>query len=66
VHYWARELQKLGRDVRVMAVQLMRPYRTKQKSDRNEAEAIWEAGSRPQRRFVPIKTAEQQAVLTVH
>ena len=65
-HYWGRELQKLGHDVRLMAVQLIKPYRTKQKNDRNDAEAICEAVSRPQMRFVPIKTVEQQAVLTVH
>jgi transposase len=64
-HYWARELQKLGHDVRLMAVQLITPYRTKQKNDRNDAEAMCEAVSRPQMRFVPIKTVEQQAVLTV-
>jgi transposase len=63
-HYWGRELQKLGHDVRLMAVQLIKPYRTKPKNDRNEAEAICEAVSRPQMRFVPIKTVEQQAVLT--
>lgn len=65
-HYWGRELQKVGHDVRLMAVQLIKPYRTKQKNDRNDAEAICEAVSRPQMRFVPIKTVEQQAVLTVH
>lgn len=65
-HDWGRELQKLGHDVRLMAVQLIKPYRTKQKNDRNDAEAICEAVSRPQMRFVPIKTVEQQAVLTVH
>ncbi len=65
-HYWGRELQKLGHDVRLMAVQLIKPYRTRQKNDRNDAEAICEAVSRPQMRFVPIKTVEQQAVLTVH
>jgi transposase len=65
-HYWARELQKLGHDVRLMAVQLIKPYRTKQKNDRNDAEAICEAVSRPQMGIVPIKTVEQQAVLTVH
>jgi transposase len=65
-HYWGRELQKLGHDVRLMAVQLIKPYRTKQKNDRNDAEAICEAVSRPHMRFVPIKTVEQQAILTVH
>jgi transposase len=65
-HYWGRELQKLGHDVRLMAVHLITPYRTKQKNDRNDAEAICEAVSRPLMRFGPIKTVEQQAVLTVH
>src|SRR5215471_15904917 len=65
-HYWGRALQKLGPDVRLMAVQLLKPYRTKPKHDRNDAEAMCEAVSRPQMRFVPIKTVEQQAVLTVH
>lgn len=65
-HYWGRELQKLGHDVRLIAVQLVKPYRTKPKNDRNDAEAICEAVSRPQMRFVPIKTVEQQAGLTVH
>jgi transposase len=65
-HYWGRELQKLGHEVRLMAVPFLKPYRTKQKNDRNDAEAIGEAVSRPQMRFVPIKTVEQQAVLTVH
>jgi len=59
-------LQKLGHDVRLIAVQLIKPYRTKQKNDRNDAEAICEAVSRPQMRFVPIKMVEQQAGLTVH
>lgn len=65
-HDWGRELQKLGQEVRLMAAQLIKPYRTKQKNDRNDAEAICEAVSRPQMRFVPIKTVAQQAVLTVH
>ena len=49
-----------------MAVRLVKPYRTKPKNDRNDAEAIGEAVSRPQMRFVPIKTVDQQAVWTVH
>ncbi len=65
-HSWGRELQKLGHEVRLMAGQRIKPYRTKQKKDRNEAEAVGEAVARPQMRFVPIKTVEQQAVLTVH
>jgi transposase len=47
-----------------MAVQLITPYRTKLKNDRNAAEAICAAVSRPQRRIGPSKTVEQQAGLT--
>jgi transposase len=49
-----------------MAVQLSKPDRPKPKNDRNEAEAICEAVSRPHMRFVPMKSEAQQAVLTVH
>ena len=65
-HYWARELQKLGHEVRLMAVAMIVPYRTHQKNDANDAEAICEAVSRPRTRFVPVKSEGQQAVLTVH
>jgi transposase len=65
-HYWARELQKLGHDVRLMAVARIQPYRTNQKNDQNDAEAICEAVSRPRTRFVPVRSEAPQAVLTVH
>lgn len=65
-HYWARELQKLGHDVRMMAPQFVAPYRKSDKNDRNDAEAICEAAGRPNMRFVPIKNEEQQSVLTLH
>jgi transposase len=64
-HYWARELGKLGHAVRLRAVQYIRPYRTNQKNDDNDADAIGEAVSRPRTRWVPVKTEAQQAVLTV-
>jgi len=64
-HYWARELQKLGHDGRLMAAAMIQPYRTGQKKDANDAEAICEAVSRPRTRFVPVKSEGQQAVLTV-
>jgi transposase len=64
-HYWARELQKLGHDVRLLAVQLIKPYRSKQQNDRTDADAICAAVSRPQRRFGPLKPVEQPAVWTV-
>lgn len=65
-HYWARTLTALGHDVRLIAPQFVAPYRTKDKNDGNDAEAICEAVGRPTMRFVPIKTVDQQAVLTVH
>ncbi|MBU6434776.1 MAG: IS110 family transposase [Nitrospirae bacterium] len=65
-HYWARELTTRGHDVRLIAPQFVAPYRKNDKNDGNDAEAICEAVGRPQMRFVPIKNAAQQAVLTVH
>jgi transposase len=56
----------LGHEVRLMAVAMIQPYRTNQKNDQNDAEAICEAVSRPRTRFVPVKSEAQQAVLTVH
>lgn len=65
-HYWARELRALGHDVRLIAPQFVTPYRTKDKNDGNDAEAICEAVGRPHMRFVPVKDVVQQAILTVH
>ena len=65
-HEMARCLQAFGHDVRLMAAKFVIPYRTNQKNDGNDAEAICEAVGRPKMRFVPIKSAEQQAILTVH
>jgi len=65
-HYWGRELRKLGHKVLMMAPQFVTAYRKSDKNDHNDAEAICEAASRPNMRFVPIKNEEQQAVLTVH
>jgi transposase len=65
-HYWAREIAALGHDVRIMAAQFVTPYRKSGKNDQNDAEAICEAVSRPTMRFVPVKTVEQQAILSVH
>ena len=65
-HYWARKLTELGHTVRLMAPQFVKPYVKTNKSDRNDAEAICEAVARPNMRFVPVKTGEQQAVLSVH
>jgi transposase len=61
-HYWARELRALGHEVLVLPTQLVKPYMgQRKKNDAADAEAICEALSRPRMRFVPIKTAEQQA-----
>jgi transposase len=65
-HYWARKLTELGHTVRLMAPQFVKPYVKTNKSDRNDAEAICEAVGRPNMNFVPVKTAEQQAVLALH
>jgi transposase len=62
-HYWARELSTLGHEVKLMAPQLVKPYVTRNKNDGRDAEALCEAMSRPSMRFVPVKTAEQQAAL---
>ncbi len=62
-HYWARELIKLGHDVRLMAPQHVKPYVKRNKNDSRDAEGLCEAMSRPTMRFVPVKTAEQQAAL---
>src|SRR3954466_6431087 len=65
-HEWARRFRQLGHDARLMSARFVRPYRKSGKNDGNDAEAICEAVSRPSMRFVPIKSIDQQAVLTVH
>jgi transposase len=65
-HEWARRLGEYGHCVRLMAPRFVVPYRKSGKNDGNDAEAICEAVSRPSMRFIPIKTAEQQAVLCLH
>lgn len=65
-HFWARKLQELGHTVKLMAPQFVKPYVKSNKNDANDAEAICEAVTRKSMRFVPIKTMEQQAVLTLH
>ncbi|EHW7738391.1 IS110 family transposase (plasmid) [Escherichia coli] len=68
-HYWAREFQKMGHTVRIMAPQLVSPYRMSGrhgKNDAADAAAICEAVARPNMRFVPIKSVEQQGQLFVH
>ena len=65
-HHWARKLQGFGHEVRLISPQFVKPYVKSNKNDAADAEAICEAVARPNMRFVPIKTVEQQAVLSVH
>jgi transposase len=65
-HHWARKLIAVGHEVRLMAPQFVKPYVKTNKNDRNDAEAICEAVARPNMRFVPVKTPEQQTVLALH
>ncbi len=65
-HYWAREIAKLGHEVRMMPARYVKPYVKRNKNDAADAEAICEAVTRPTMRFVPVKTPEQQAVLMLH
>lgn len=60
-HYWARQLMALGHGVKLLPPQHVKPYVRRNKNDRNDADAICEAMSRPRMRFVAVKTAEQQA-----
>ena len=65
-HYWSRELQALGHSVRLMPPAYVKPYVKRQKNDMADAEAICEAVTRANMRFVPTKTPEQQSCLMLH
>ena len=65
-HYWAREIQALGHEVRLIPPQYVRPFVKTNKNDAADAEAICEAVTRPTMRFAPAKSAEQQSVLMLH
>ena len=65
-HHWARELERLGHEVRLMPPRYVRPYVKRNKNDRADAEAICEAVTRPTMRFVEVKTVDQQSVLVLH
>ena len=62
-HHWARELTRLGHEVRLMPPFYVKPYVKRGKTDAADAEAICEAVVRPTMRFVPVKSAERQAAL---
>ena len=65
-HHWSRELQALGHTVRLMPPAYVKPYVKRQKNDATDAEAICEAVTRANMRFVATKTPEQQSCLTLH
>jgi len=65
-HYWARKFTKMGHTVQLMSPQYVKPYVKTNKNDRNDAEAICEAVTRPTMRFVPIKTVGQQDIQLLH
>ena len=65
-HYWAREIAKLGHEVRLIPPAYVKPYVKRGKSDAIDAAAICEAVTRPTMRFVAAKSPDQQAVLALH
>jgi len=65
-HHWSRVLQAKGFTVRLIAPQFVKPYVKSNKNDRNDAEAICEAMTRPSMRYVAVKTVEQQDIQAMH
>ena len=65
-HHWARELIKLGHEVRLMPPAYVKAYVKRGKTDAADAEAVCEAVARPTMRFVPVKSPQQQAALSMH
>jgi len=65
-HHWARELRSMGHEAVLIAPVYVKAYLKRGKNDANDAAAICEAMSRPDMRFVPVKSADQQAVLMLH
>jgi transposase len=66
-HHWARLLSGLGHTVKLLAPEAVKPFVTKgKKNDAADAAAICEAAARPNVKFVPVKTVEQQGILALH
>ena len=65
-HYWGREIGRLGHRVSLISPNYVKPYLKRGKSDAHDARAICEAASRPDMRFVRVKSEEQQAALVQH
>lgn len=64
-HHWARLLNSMGHRVKLIPPQYVKPFVKRNKNDRNDAEAISEAASRPMMRMVPVKTADEQAATII-
>jgi len=64
--HWARELAKLGHEVKLIAPQFVKPFVKTNKNDAADAQAIWTAAQQPEMRAVAVKSEEQQAVLALH
>jgi transposase len=64
-HHWGRLLSRLGHRVKLIPPQYVKPFVKRSKNDRNDAEAIGEAASRPAMRTVPLKTTEEQAATII-
>ena len=65
-HYWAREIARLGHEVKLMPAQYVKPYVKRQKNDMADAEAIAEAVTRPNMRFVATKEPDDQSAMMLH
>ena len=65
-HYWGRTLSALGHEVRLIHARHVRPFVRGNKNDAADAQAIWSAAQQPDMRWVPLKSEEQQAVLSLH
>lgn len=65
-HHWARQLQSLGHEVRLIAANSVRPFVLRNKSDTADARGIWTAVQQPEMRFVAVKSETQQSILALH
>ncbi|WP_454693418.1 IS110 family transposase [Achromobacter aegrifaciens] len=65
-HYWGRTLSALGHQVQLIHARHVRPFVRGNKSDAADAQAIWSAAQQPDMRWVPFKSEQQQAVLSLH
>jgi transposase len=65
-HHWARQLQNLGHEVRLIAAHSVRPFILRNKSDAADARGIWTDAQQPEARFVAVKSETQQSILALH